>query len=570
MQSARTKQLLILGSRRNRTNDLLRELSAHKARESKRCPRLRTSSTFDSSPGGSAHRRGTRKRLKSVRAKVDTGLHRRKIDRAFEDDEPATSSLVESFDKTTEEVLSRALPCASSRTEPSVEPEVEPGASDYEEENNHQLPMRTRIRRKCARDAREALGVLYERPLSPRSVNKFCVALEMIRAQRALIESDLFHENVLHEEFGSEDAEKQDEDSVSDVDIVEEYDAMEQMNEEFGSVFGAVAHESKDLLKREMGGANKVNLQRLERELIDQYPSIRNIFRYYSSMLCAFDENITAAELGSMTLSDWMTFMKDCKLIGSNSRHQLVKSSAELLFIRLNWVTDDRGRKVKNQDMSNSDRTLIMPEFICGIMRLAKQIGERQDTFGLTVSRFIHDVVCPRAKSIDVEEFRVRMRFRSVQKTLQKHSVEIQNTFVKYAAAEAKSGVGAGLETMDLKELMCLCRHLEIVSFNDVDRHLLSPLAVQHAFALSQLQVVGDDAGEIDSKEFVELISRVAERFFDVYFAAVADAEASLRVRRLIPESIALSSTLAPRTHDEITLAIKLRWFLPRLASTSR
>ena len=508
--------------------------------------------------------------MKSVRAKVDTGLHRRNIDRAFEDDEPATSSLVESFDKTTEEVLSRALPCASSRTEPSVEPEVEPGASDNEEENNHQLPTRTHIRRKCARDAREALGVLYERPLSPRSVNKFCVALEMIRAQRALIESDLFHENVLHEEFGSEDAAKQDEDSVSDVDIVEEYDAMEQMNEEFGSVFGAVAHESKDLLKREMGGANKVNLQRLERELIDQYPSIRNIFRYYSSMLCAFDENITAAELGSMTLSDWMTFMKDCKLIGSNSRHQLVKSSAELLFIRLNWVTDDRGRKVKNQDMSNSDRTLIMPEFICGIMRLAKQIGERQDTFGLTVSRFIHDVVCPRAKSIDVEEFRVRMRFRSVQKTLWKHSVEIQNTFVKYAAAEAKSGVGAGLETMDLKELMCLCRHLEIVSFNDVDRHLLSPLAVQHAFALSQLQVVGDDAGEIDSKEFVELISRVAERFFDVYFAAVADAEASLRVRRLIPESIALSSTLAPRTHDEITLAIKLRWFLPRLASTSR
>ena len=280
--------------------------------------------------------------MKSVRAKVDTGLHRRNIDRAFEDDEPATSSLVESFDKTTEEVLSRALPCASSRTEPSVEPEVEPGASDNEEENNHQLPTRTHIRRKCARDAREALGVLYERPLSPRSVNKFCVALEMIRAQRALIESDLFHENVLHEEFGSEDAEKQDEDSVSDVDIVEEYDAMEQMNEEFGSVFGAVAHESKDLFKREMGGANKVNLQRLERELIDQYPSIRNIFRYYSSMLCAFDENITAAELGSMTLSDLMTFMKDCKLIGSNSRHQLVKSSAELLFIRLNWVTDDR------------------------------------------------------------------------------------------------------------------------------------------------------------------------------------------------------------------------------------
>ena len=139
---------------------------------------------------------------------------------------------------------------------------------------------------------------------------------------------------------------------------------------------------------------------------------------------------------------------------------------------------------------------------------------------------------------------------------------------MRYAAAEAKSAIGGGLETMDLKELMQLCRNIDIVTFNDADHHLLSPLAVQHAFALSQLQVVGDDAGEIDADEFIELIARLAENFFDVYFTAIANAESARLHRVSHPGENVLALAPAPRV-DDVALAPKLRWFLPRLAASS-
>ena len=563
MQSARTKQLLILGHRKNRTNDLLRELSARRECDPQLLLRRENLSGERDSSGGRRWKR-TRERLKSVTAKVDTGLHRKRFTPSAPREALLPRVVVEPAAPASPE---HSFEGARGETESSTSTSDNGDISAFADDGDDlELPPRTRVRSKCARDAREALEVLRSRPLSPRSVEKFRGALELMRAQRALIEAELLRANASNRlDESANGAGIDDEGSESEVDAVEDYDPTEQISEEFGSVFGAVAHESRDLLKREAGGTN---MKEVEKHLLEHYPAIRNIFKYYSSMTKPFDENITAAELGSMTLSDWMTFVKDCKLIGPHPRHQLVKSSAELLFIRLNWVTDDRGRKVKNRDLSNSDRTLIMPEFICGILRLAKQCGVRMDNFGLTASRFIKDIVYPRAHSVDVEEFRTRMRFRSARAALDAFQADIRSVFVRYAAAEAKSAIGGGLETMDLKELMQLCRNIDIVTFNDADHHLLSPLAVQHAFALSQLQVVGDDAGEIDADEFIELIARLAENFFDVYFTAIANAESARLHRVSHPGENVLALAPAPRV-DDVALAPKLRWFLPRLAAAS-
>jgi len=549
MQSARTKQLIILGNRKNRTNDLLREVSARRSREPQLCPRSQT--TFDA---GCNRWSRARKRLKAVQPKVDTGLRRRRIRSEVNSDQQEPQSLE------LDETLSTKGASSSASSDRIIFKDVSIEIND--DFCDEELPPRTRVRRICARDARKALIVLRERPMSPTYVEKFCVALDAIRAQRAFITAELLLRT--KDIAPLEEKTELEVDSDQDDDFISDYDPAEQISEEFRSVFGAVAHESRDLLKRE-----ETSIKQVQRHLLAHYPAIRNIFKYYSSMTKPFDENITAAELGSMTLADWMTFVKDCELVGSNPKRQLVKSSAELLFIRLNWVTDDRGRKVKNQDASNSDRTLIMPEFMCGILRLAKQLGERQENFGLTASHFISKIICKRAHAVDVEEFRTRVRYRSVQRILDEFSGDIQSLFVKYAAAEAKSAVGAGLETMDLKELMQMCRYLKIVSVAEGERHMLTPLAVQHAFALSQLQVVGEDAGEIDAGEFVELIARLAENFFDVYFAAIVAAEESDRNDRLSVVAAATRST-APAPSARVHLACKLEWFLPRLRARAR
>ena len=576
MRSARTKQLLILGNRKNRTNDLLRALSARRAVD----PEVSTSSaqstrvidTRATLSDSTARRTRMYKRLKFVEPKVDTGLRRRR--RNTRDSPPPVAVQIESKTEVSE--------ASSSDESRDVSPthSCEDGSLDEEtmDTNNRDDdeflgPARIRIRKRSVREAREALIILRARPLSPKSVEKFRKALESIRAQRTLVDLSLLraYNNSNLNEHDQLDSLDDDAESDAEPDRVEDYDPSEQVCEEFVSVWGAVAHESRDLLRREP----IANMKEVEHHLLENYPAIRNIFKYYSSLTKPFDENITAAELGSMTLADWMQFVKDCKLIGPHPKHQLVKSSAELLFIRLNWVTDEGGRKVKNQDMSNSDRTLIMPEFMCGILRLAKQCGVHMETLGLTASKFIEEIVCARAHSVDVEEFRTRMRFRSARAVLQKYATEISAVFARYAASEASDRIGAGLETLDFKEFMNLCRALEIVSAHDDG--LLAPLAAQHVFALSQLQVVGDDAGEIDSDEFVELISRTAESFFDTFFTAIynaaapsADPSSSSSSSSVSPSSTAstpsvLSRALALAHPREIILAHKLAWFLPRL-----
>ena len=47
---------------------------------------------------------------------------------------------------------------------------------------------------------------------------------------------------------------------------------------------------------------------------------------------------------------------------------------------------------------------------------------------------------------------------------------------------------------------------------------------MQHAFRLGYFRRRRKTQGEIDADEFVELISRIAEKFFDVYFSAVESA----------------------------------------------
>lgn len=568
MRSARTKQLLILGNRRNRTNDLLRALSARCAVD----PEISTSSaqstrvmdTRATLSDSTARRTRMYKRLNFVEPKVDTGLRRRR--RNTRESPPPVVVHIESKPEVSEASSSdesRDVSPTHSCEDESLDETMDANNKDEDEIFG---PPRIRIRKRSVREAREALIILRARPLSPKSVEKFRKALESIRAQRTLVDLSLLraYNNSNLNEHGQLDSLDDDVKSDAEPDRVEDYDPSEQVCEEFVSVWGAVAHESRDLLR----GEPMASMKEVEHHLLENYPAIRNIFKYYSSLTKPFDENITASELGSMTLADWMQFVKDCKLIGPHPKHQLVKSSAELLFIRLNWVTDEGGRKVKNQDMSNSDRTLIMPEFMCGILRLAKQCGVRMETLGLTASKFIEEIVCARAHSVDVEEFRTRMRFRSARAMLQKYATEISTVFARYAASEASDRVGAGLETLDFKEFMNLCRALEIVSAHDDG--LLAPLAAQHVFALSQLQVVGDDAGEIDADEFFELISRTAESFFDTFFTAIYNAAAPSAPPTSSPSSTAstpsvLSHALALVHPREIILAHKLAWFLPRL-----
>lgn len=568
MRSARTKQLLILGNRRNRTNDLLRALSARCAVD----PEISTSSaqstrvmdTRATLSDSTARRTRMYKRLNFVEPKVDTGLRRRR--RNTRESPPPVVVHIESKPEVSEASSSdesRDVSPTHSCEDESLDETMDANNKDEDEIFG---PPRIRIRKRSVREAREALIILRARPLSPKSVEKFRKALENIRAQRTLVDLSLLraYNNSNLNEHGQLDSLDDDVKSDAEPDRVEDYDPSEQVCEEFVSVWGAVAHESRDLLR----GEPMASMKEVEHHLLENYPAIRNIFKYYSSLTKPFDENITASELGSMTLADWMQFVKDCKLIGPHPKHQLVKSSAELLFIRLNWVTDEGGRKVKNQDMSNSDRTLIMPEFMCGILRLAKQCGVHMETLGLTASKFIEEIVCARAHSVDVEEFRTRMRFRSARAMLQKYATEISTVFARYAASEASDRVGAGLETLDFKEFMNLCRALEIVSAHDDG--LLAPLAAQHVFALSQLQVVGDDAGEIDADEFFELISRTAESFFDTFFTAIYNAAAPSAPPTSSPSSTAstpsvLSHALALVHPREIILAHKLAWFLPRL-----
>ena len=66
------------------------------------------------------------------------------------------------------------------------------------------------------------------------------------------------------------------------------------------------------------------------------------------------------------------------------------------------------------------------------------------------------------------------------------------------------------------------------------------------------------DAGEIDADEFIELIARLAENFFDVYFTAIANAESARLHRVSHPGENVLALAPAPRA-PAVGLAVGAR-----------
>jgi len=177
MQGARTKQLLILGNRRNRTNDLLRELSS-------------TASQRSASSASSKKRMAsTRERLRRIEPKVDTGLRRRRVN-SLPDDSACTSRAASPVEVRLSGPRRDVSPKAKQSSQETLPRQLDV-IDDIDETDEEHLPVRIKIRKKCVRDARDALKVLCRRPLSPRSVQKFRAALEMIQAQRTLIEDEL-------------------------------------------------------------------------------------------------------------------------------------------------------------------------------------------------------------------------------------------------------------------------------------------------------------------------------------------------------------------------------------------
>ena len=230
-----------------------------------------------------------------------------------------------------------------------------------------------------------------------------------------------------------------------------------------------------------------------------------------------------------MNLNDWFAFLKDCDLIGTSSvddssQKKMLKSSAELMFVRLNWITDASGRKVKNADtQTNSDRSLVITEFCVGLLRLSKALRSKKDKNEMlseTLAKFMNDRIIPFAKFVDVEPFRSRLRAKRVCKIFQRNKNLITQIFEKYAYSENSVGA-AGLRTIDLGELVDLVKHIvkKIKPHHRQQQREASVgikfLVVQQIFGLSQKEVLGEDAGEIDREEFDELIGRLAESFHD-------------------------------------------------------
>ena len=102
----------------------------------------------------------------------------------------------------------------------------------------------------------------------------------------------------------------------------------------------------------------------------------------------------------------------------------------------------------------------------------------------------------------------------------------------------------------------------------DGDRPSSSRATRDRARARDDAYDVERARGEIDADEFIELIARLAENFFDVYFTAIANAESARLHRVSHPGENVLALAPAPRV-DDVALAPKLRWFLPRLAAAS-
>ena len=533
----RARQLRVFAERKNRTNDFLRQLRATKTPAALSSPLNSTRKKEEESK----EKKCTSKWSSKAKAKVDTRRRREKKRELDESKEKKKKkkSVVENVvvvDHAVEKEVEKKIEEEKNATTMSL---------DDDDDDDEREPLVTRR-------AKEAVNMLKSNPVSPReNVERYYECIEILRERRKRAARDAYEKakskreeqrrrkeeraramaalaNASHDGNDCNDEECNEEESAesSDSDEGEEDEETrkelfeKELQHEFKTVWKDIAHESKDMMNKE---THKDAIKSLETELKRMYISARLIFKHYALLTKPFDENIGAAELGSMTLNDWLAFLKDCDLIGANSADEnnkkMLKSSAELLFIRLNWITDASGRKVKNADTAtNSDRSLVITEFCVGILRLAKALRSKKykhEMLSETLARFMKERIIPRAKFVDVEPFRSRMRARRVRKVLEKNKTIITRVFEKYAAIGTSTLIGAdGLRTIDLNELVGLVKDM-VTRITPSPPGVVKFVVIQHCFGLSQKEVLGEDAGEIDREEFDELVGRLAEEFYD-------------------------------------------------------
>ena len=529
----RARQLRVFAERKNRTNDFLRQLRATKK------PALSSQNSTRKKEEENREKKFTSKWSSKAKAKVDTRRRREKKRELNESKEKKKKkkSVVENV------VVDHAV---EKEVEKKIEEEKNATTMSLDDDDDDEgEPLATRR-------AKEAVNMLESNPVSPReNVERYYECIELLRERRKRAARDAFQKAKSKREErrkrkeeekaarmaaltnaadgDCEDEGCKDEESAesSDSDEGEEDEETrkkifeKELQYEFKTTWKDIAHESKDMMNKE---TQRDAIKSLELELRRAYISARLIFKHYALLTKPFDENIGAAELGSMTLNDWFAFLKDCDLIGANSvdenNKKMLKSSAELLFIRLNWITDASGRKVKNADTTtNSDRSLVITEFCVGILRLAKALRPKKfknEMLSETLARFMKERIIPRAKFVDVEPFRSRMRAKRVRKVLEKNKTLITHVFEKYAAIGTSTSIGAaGLRTIDLNELVGLVKDMVAHVARSQPGVHVKFLVIQRCFGLSQKEVLGEDAGEIDREEFDELVGRLAEEFYD-------------------------------------------------------
>ena len=538
----RARQLRVFAERKNRTNDFLRELRATKRKNDEKMVQRRD------------HRHYHPYEMKwraQAKAKVDTRREKKSVAKTKK--KKIKKKKKKSVVFTTETTTTK-----TTTTTTRIQEEEEEKKKREEKEEEKMLRKKQRGEERgepmATRRAKEAVNMLKSDPVSPReNVERYYECIEVLRERRKRAARDAFEKAKSKREErrkrkeeeraakiaaaalvadgedgedacdGDESAESSDSDEGEEDEETRKILFQKELSYEFKTVWKDIAHESKDMMNKE---THRDAIKSLELELRRTYVSARLIFKHYALWTKPFDENIGAAEFGSMTLNDWFAFLKDCDLIGANSvdenNKKMLKSSAELLFIRLNWITDASGRKVKNADTTtNSDRSLVITEFCVGILRLAKALRPKKyknEMLSETLARFMKERIIPRAKFVDVEPFRSRMRARRVLKVLEKNKSLITHVFEKYAAIGTSTSIGAaGLRTIDLNELVGLVKDMVarvVPSQNSGGVHVKF-LVVQRCFGLSQKEVLGEDAGEIDREEFDELVGRLAEEFYD-------------------------------------------------------
>ena len=387
----RARQLRVFAERKNRTNDFLRQLRA-----TKKPAALSSPNSTRKKEEENREKKFTSKWSSKAKAKVDTRRRREKKRELDESKEKKKKkkSVVENVvvvDHAVEKEVEKKIEEEKNATTMSL---------DDDDDDDEREPLVTRR-------AKEAVNMLKSNPVSPReNVERYYECIELLRERRKRAARDAFQKAKSKREerrkrkeeekaarmaalttaadgdCGDEGCKDEESAESSDSDEGEEDEETrkkifeKELQYEFKTTWKDIAHESKDMMNKE---TQRDAIKSLELELRRAYISARLIFKHYALLTKPFDENIGAAELGSMTLNDWFAFLKDCDLIGANSvdenNKKMLKSSAELLFIRLNWITDASGRKVKNADTTtNSDRSLVITEFCVGILRLAKAL----------------------------------------------------------------------------------------------------------------------------------------------------------------------------------------------------